>query len=302
MQDTEVQKILFPTMAAFAPLLESKREEIAQGRKSFKDGATDRHQLDVYYPQTTGSVKKHPVLIYVYGGGFISGERRLPAPVDLGYGNLGLYFAKRGFVTIIPDYRLTPGTTFPGPVHDVRDALSWAVAHPTDLGPDADVDSVFVLGHSAGGVHTLTMLLHPPVFESTPALLARVKGAAVACVPYHFEPAGIEVDLREPANMYYGSREVAKAHDPLGLLRAAPEAVLRSLPPLALIRCERDQDWYQVVAKDFDAVVTEKGLVPPPAQIFAEGHNHISFTWALETGQGERWAEEVVAWMRSLSV
>ncbi|KAJ7214066.1 alpha/beta-hydrolase, partial [Mycena pura] len=287
-------------MAAFAPLLESKREEIAQSRKSFKYGETDRHQLDVYYPQATGSLKKHPVLIYVYGGGFVSGERRLPAPVDLGYGNLGLYFAKRGFVTIIPDYRLAPGTTFPGPVHDVRDALIWVVAHPNDLGPDVDVDSVFIMGHSAGGVHTLTMLLHPPVLESAPALRAHIKGAAISCAPYHFEPAGVEFDLREPANMYYGSREAAKAHDPLGLLRAAPEGVLRALPPLALIKCERDQDWLQVVAKDFDAAVADKGLVPSPAQIFAKGHNHISFSWALETGQGERWAEELVAWMQSL--
>ncbi|KAJ6549050.1 Alpha/Beta hydrolase protein [Mycena vulgaris] len=292
MKETDIQAILFPTMLAFTPLLEPKREEITQARKTFKYGATDRHQLDVYYPTRTG--KKHPLLIYVYGGGFVSGERTLPAPVDLGYGNLGLYFAQRGFVTIIPDYRLAPTTTFPGPADDLRDALAWAAAHPTELGPDADVDSVFFLGHSAGGVHTLTLLLHPPVLAPTPAL--RIKGAVIASAPYYSAPDAIE----PPMLMYFGAPELVAKHEPLGLLRAATPEVIAGLPPLALIKCEHDPAWFKVSAKGFDEAIAERGVAPAPAQMMAKGHNHISFSWALGTGAGEEWAEEVVAWMESL--
>ncbi|KAJ3898005.1 hypothetical protein F5879DRAFT_981769 [Lentinula edodes] len=34
-------------------------------------------------------------------------------------------------------------------------------------------------------------------------------------------------------------------------------------------------------------------------KIIAAGHNHISITFALMSGQGERWAEEVVDWMKA---
>ncbi|KAJ7737068.1 Alpha/Beta hydrolase protein [Mycena metata] len=295
MKETDIQAILFPTMSAFMPLHEPHREKIAQARKTFKYGATDRHQVDVYYPPQNG--KKHPILVFVYGGGFVSGERQLPAPVDLGYGNVGLYFAKRGFVTIIPDYRLAPGTTFPGPAEDIRDALSWAVAHSADLGPDADLESLFLLGHSAGGVHALTLLLEPSILKSTPSL--RIKGVAVGSACFHFEPKDLEVALREPANMYFGSREATKAHDPLGLFLAASPETVKALPPLAILTAEYDPEWFKVVAKDFEAALKEKS-VSPALGIVAEGHNHISFTWALGTGQGEKWAEEVVVWMESL--
>ncbi|KAJ7115404.1 alpha beta hydrolase domain-containing protein [Mycena epipterygia] len=293
MQDTDIQKILVPTMSAFAPLLEPKRAEISQVRKTFKYSTTERHQLDVYYPPSSTDGKKHPVLFFVYGGGFVSGERTLPAPVDLGYGNLGLYFAKRGFVTVIPDYRLAPGTTFPGPAEDLRDALAWAGAHPTELGPDADLQSIFLMGHSAGGVHVLTLLLNPAIAEGLP----RIKGAVSVSAPLHFEPAGIEIDLGGPLDMYYGSTENANKQNPLALLRAASG---EGLPPLALVSCERDPAWFPVVGKDFYEALVEKDVKPAPMRILAEEHNHISVTWALGTGQGEKWAEEVVKWMEGL--
>ncbi|KAJ7109576.1 alpha/beta-hydrolase [Mycena crocata] len=301
MKETAIQTILFPTIAAFAPLLEAKRDEITGARKTFKYGATERHQLDVYYPPNTG--KKNPLLIFVYGGGFVSGERTLPAPVDLGYGNLGLYFAKRGFLgatclTVggVPDYRLAPSTTFPGPAEDIRDVLAWAISHPENLGPDVDVESAFLLGHSAGGVHTLTLLLEPSILASATGV--KIKGVAVASAPYHFAPVGVEMDAREPANMYYGTPETTEMHDPLGLLGVASTELIRGLPPLALVTCEYDPEWFKIVAKDFSDALAEKGLAPP--QMLAKGHNHISFSWALETGKGEEWAEELVAWMESL--
>ncbi|KAJ6518396.1 Alpha/Beta hydrolase protein [Mycena vulgaris] len=201
-------------------------------------------------------------------GGFVTGERTLPAPVDLGYGNLGLYFAKRGFVAVIPDYRLAPITIFPGPVEDIQ------------LGPDADVNSVFFLGHSAGGVHTLTLLLHPPdVLPNRP-----IKGAVIASAPFYSAPESID----PPTFMYYTSPELSAAHEPLALLRAAPPELIAKLPPLAFVKCEHDPAWFKVIAKYFDAVVAEKGIKPAPAQMMAEGQNHISFSWTLETGTRRR--------------
>ncbi|KAJ7465374.1 alpha/beta-hydrolase [Mycena galericulata] len=290
LKETEIQEIMLPTIQAFTPLLEPLREEVGNARKTFKYGSTDRHQLDVYYPPSTG--KKHPILVYVYGGGFISGERRLAAPVDVAYGNLGLYFAKRGFVTIIPDYRLAPGTTFPGPAQDIHDAVAWAVAHPAELGPDADIHSVFLLGHSAGGVHTLTLLLAPALSASAQRL--PIKGAFISSAPSHFPPA----PAAGPWALYYGSPDATALHEPLALLNAAAPEVIAGLPPLAILGCENDPVWFKKVAGEFEGAWAEKGV--KPKQILAKGHNHISPSLALGTGQGEEWAEEFVAWAEGL--
>ncbi|KAJ7155631.1 Alpha/Beta hydrolase protein [Mycena filopes] len=296
MKETDIQAILFPTMSAFTPLLEPHRKEIEQGRKTFKYGATERHQLDVYYPPQTG--KKHPLLFFIYGGGFVSGERTLPAPVDLGYGNLGHYFATRGFLTIIPDYRLAPAATYPGAAEDVRDALAWAAnAPPAALGPDADVERVFLVAHSAGGTHALTLLLDPAVSPNLPSM--NIKGAAVVSACCHFEPKDAKVDVIDPAAMYFGSVKAMKEQAPLGLLRAAPPEAVKALPPLAILDCEHDPAWLKIVAADFEAALGERG-VTDSLRLVARGHNHISVTWALGTGQGEEWAEKVVEWMEAL--
>lgn len=289
MRETEIKEILGPTISAFVPLLEPLRTEIESARKTFRYGDTDRHQLDVYYPPAATDGAKHPVLFFVYGGGFVNGARTFPAPTDLGYGNVGLYFAKQGFVTVIPDYRLAPATTFPGPAEDVRAALAWAVAHPADLGDSADLERVFLMGHSAGGVHAFTVPYHPPSRTPVPGLPLR--GVVLVSVPFHFDFPG----MGSTGDVYYGSPGGTAAHSPLALLKAAPEFVP---PPLALVQGERDPPGFFVVAKDFNGALAEQGIVP--TQIAAKGHNHISLTWALGTGQGEAWAEEVAKWMQGL--
>ncbi|KAJ7470110.1 hypothetical protein B0H11DRAFT_2434194 [Mycena galericulata] len=114
-------------------------------------------------------------------------------------------------------------------------------------------------------------------------------------VPSHFPPTG---GSKDPWVMYYGSSEATKEHEPLALVNAAAPELIKGLPPPSLMKCERDPDWFKLIAKDFDVALAEKGVVPK--QIVAEGHNHISAAWALGTGQGEKWAEEFMAWMESL--
>ena len=62
-------------------------------------------QLDVYYPDpaAVSPGKPVPVLFFIYGGGFVAGDRRQAPPFDLSYLNLGVFFAKRGYA---PPYSL----------------------------------------------------------------------------------------------------------------------------------------------------------------------------------------------------
>ena len=92
------------------------------------------------------------------GGGIRDGDRggdaRFPDSLGLIYANLGTFFADRGFVTIVSDYRTTtshPKLTFPQGAEDVSLTLEWLATH-ADLA-HANLSNVFVAGNSAGGTH-----------------------------------------------------------------------------------------------------------------------------------------------------
>lgn len=98
----------------------------------------DRGRLDVYRPRGTGPF---PVVVWFYGGGWDSGDRD-------DYRFVGAALARRGFVTVIPDYTLTPGGRYPDFLRDGAAAVAWTVATIAELNGDAG--RLAVMGHSAG--------------------------------------------------------------------------------------------------------------------------------------------------------
>jgi acetyl esterase/lipase len=103
-------------------------------------GDGPRRMLDVYAPTRRGTDTR-PVIVFFYGGSWSSGERG-------GYGFVGRALAARGFVTVIPDYRLVPQVTYPGFVEDGAAAVRWARANAVRYGGDGD--RIVLAGHSAG--------------------------------------------------------------------------------------------------------------------------------------------------------
>ena len=95
--------------------------------------------LDVYAPE---HAEHAPVVVFFYGGTWVSGERAW-------YRFVGSALAARGVVTVIPDYRKYPQVTLNGFMQDAASAVAWTHAHAAELG--GAPDDVFVMGHSAGG-------------------------------------------------------------------------------------------------------------------------------------------------------
>ncbi len=102
-------------------------------------GPDPRHKLDIYKPQSP--LRKLPVIVFAYGGGWASGNRE-------GYAFAGGAFASRGFLTIVFDYRLVPNVVFPAFVEDTTAAIAWTAKHAADYG--GDPSRIFLVGHSAG--------------------------------------------------------------------------------------------------------------------------------------------------------
>ena len=70
-------------------------------------GSDPRQKLDIYTPEGVGNAGKAPVVVFFYGGSWNSGRRQ-----DYAFAARAL--AAKGFVVVVPDYRLVPQVTFPG--------------------------------------------------------------------------------------------------------------------------------------------------------------------------------------------
>lgn len=108
-------------------------------------GSEVRQRLDVYAPKDTAT---HPIVVFFYGGSWTMGQKSR-------YAFMGAALAARGYVTVIPDYRLYPQARFPTFVEDSARAVAWVREHAREF--RGDPDRIVLMGHSAGA-HMAAML------------------------------------------------------------------------------------------------------------------------------------------------
>jgi len=271
-----------PTRNAFIPLLEKNRKIIESVRRETMKYGDTSHE---------GTIP--PILIFVYGGAFTAGDRVLPAPADLIYKCVGAFYASRGFLTIIPDYRLVPHVKYPQPVEDIRDALTFVAQHLGDVG---DTNSIFMYGHSAGGSIVTSLFLHEPALVSVDVRKC-VKGVMSIGAPHLFAGPADKLPDSESVVKLYG--DAYEQLCPYGLLKNASSETLASLPPLYIMRSEKEPAGLVVSHDKFLEIVHERSVKNVKVGI-AAGHNHPSPHLALSSGEGEEWGNEFIAWIKSL--
>ncbi len=96
-------------------------------------------RLDLYTPTKDGV---YPAVIFIFGGGWRSGDKSMQRP-------LAMNVAAKGYVTATVEYRLSPEATYPAAVHDIRDAIKYLRTHAKEL--NIDTDRIAISGCSAGG-------------------------------------------------------------------------------------------------------------------------------------------------------
>lgn len=95
---------------------------------------------DVYLPDR--GEDSVPVVIWLHGGGWRFGDRRL-AP------DLGAFARQSGLAVVSIDYRLSDEVKFPAPVEDVKSAVRWVRSVASEFG--FDENHIGLWGSSAGG-------------------------------------------------------------------------------------------------------------------------------------------------------
>ena len=116
--------------------------------RSDKEADPVKHKLDIYLPK---GQKDFPVMMFVHGGSWKSGNKGL-------YAALGSTFAKQGIGTVIINYRLSDikyKAKHPEHIQDVASAFAWVHANIGKYG--GRDDRIFVSGHSAGA-HLVALL------------------------------------------------------------------------------------------------------------------------------------------------
>lgn len=201
------------------------------------------------------------------------------------------------FVTIIADYRLLPNMKFPDPVIDIRDATSWVVGHIDEVNADvsvkADIDNIFIMGHSAGAAIVASLLLMPNVLSNE--VKPRIRGAILKAAVYHFDTK--IVDIPPPViTAYYGPPEDVRKNSPLSLLQHASDEAVRDLPSVLLVVSEFEAPGVLESHSDFRKALQER-LGEDVPEVVMKGHNHVTPHVSLYTGLGEEWAHEIIAWI-----
>lgn len=141
----------------------------------------DRDALfDVFAPASMGAPL--PAIVWVHGGGFISGSRSGLA----GYLKI---LAARGYVTFGVDYTLAPEAGFPTPVRQVNAALAHIAANAGRF--RTDPQRIFLAGDSAGAhiAAQSALVISDPDYarqlQIEPGLArASLRGLLLYCGPY----------------------------------------------------------------------------------------------------------------------
>jgi len=293
LKSNNIPDVYGPSMQAFLKLLEANRNDIEKvKRATFQYGQTARHKLDVYYPEHSNSTTepiRPPILLFTYGGGLETGERIIPNGAGLVYKNVGAYFSKKGFLTVIADYRLVPaGAVYPDASRDIGDALGWIVGN---LSKEGNTNRIFLMGHSAGALNQSLLLLHPTLLPNE--IRKRIKGAVFNGGAFRFEGRAVMVRVQA----YFGYDGMHITNSPYGLLRSASDSFVSELPPIMNLLTEKEPPFVVDSVHDFGELLKARNA--RVTEYVAKGHNHISVTLALSSGEGEEWAEHVVDWIRS---
>lgn len=202
---------------------------VARAADEIAYGPDPAQRLDLHRRE---GLRRAPVLVFVHGGGWRRGDKRM-------VGALPDYAFRHGLLLVSVNYRMAPQVDAGGCAEDVAAAVAWVRANAARHG--GDPARIFVAGHSAGA-HLAALIGVDPRYLGAhgvePADLAGIipiDGAgydAVAQTAYLDGRPGMLADMYENA---FGAR--AAELSPTLLARVG-----RAYPPFLIFHVERRPD------------------------------------------------------------
>jgi acetyl esterase/lipase len=174
-------------------------------------GPDPRNKLDVYAPKNAKGPA--PVVIFLYGGNWNSGERG-------DYRFIGEALASRGMVAVVADYRLYPQVRYPGFLEDAAQAVAWTATKVAQYG--GDPQHLYLMGHSAGAYNSAMIALDRRWLAAQHMTPAALRGWIGVAGPYDFVPI-----IRESVRPVFFYPDTPPESQPINHVTAgAPPALL----------------------------------------------------------------------------
>lgn len=120
-------------------------------------------KLNVFVPRNS-KLKQLPILIFVHGGNWNSGRKGT-------YDLLGRNFARKGVITVIPDYTLSPTANYDAMAEQVARAIEWTKRNIGQY--NGNPNAIYVTGHSAGG-HLVALAVMNPKYGIDPTTISGI--------------------------------------------------------------------------------------------------------------------------------
>jgi acetyl esterase/lipase len=186
-------------------------------------GTDERQRLDIYTPASLN--RPAPVVVFLYGGAWSGGRRAW-------YRFVGEALTGRGYVVVIPDYRVYPEVRFPVFVEDAAAAVAWARANAASFG--GDPNRIFLMGHSAGA-HIAALLVTDRSYLAAQGFgVSTVRGLIGLAGPYTFDPS-----LYSSTRSIFASASGVEATQPVNFVQGGE-------PPMLLLHGAADTTVYPV--------------------------------------------------------
>jgi acetyl esterase/lipase len=178
------------------------------------DSHSKKHKLDLYVPE---GVKDFPVLFFVHGGAWISGDKDFFGI----YETFAKTYAKQGIGVVVTNYRLSPSVKHPEHVKDVARAVAWTYNNVKKHG--GNPDAIVLAGHSAGAHLVALVTTDASYLKALKVDTKVIKGVVPISGPYDI-PNGALKNVFGP--------EAQKA-SPLRFVR-------EGLPPFLILYADKD--------------------------------------------------------------
>ena len=160
-------------------------------------GSDPLQKLDWSLPKAVEG--KAPVLLFVHGGGWSIGDKRM------GAGQKGTHFLSRGWGFASTNYRLVPQATVEQQAADVAAAVAFLRRQP-----GVDPNRIVLMGHSAGAHLAALVATDPRYLQAAGVPLGAIKGVVL------LDGAGYDVgeQMAEPRNQVQSMYTQAFSSDP----------------------------------------------------------------------------------------
>lgn len=221
-------------------------------------GDRPRQKLDVF--RACDAKGNAGIIIFFYGGDWQTGSKE-------GYRFVAQALTSRGFVAVLPDYRLYPEVAFPAFVEDGALAVRWVHDNAAMLG--GDPRRIYLMGHSAGAHIVALLTLDPRYLKRVGLDRSAIRASAALSGPYDFVPAE---DDRGVFEMRLGQTRTDDSAQPINFVdgHAAPMLLIHGLADRTV-----DPD----NARNLAERIREKG--GDVTTIFYPGKGHVPVVLAL---------------------